>query len=132
MNYTAETDAAGRHVLPDLARSFALIGIALVNVSVIAYPMMSGYLDGGLRSPADYGADFLVSALFLFKSYTLFAFMFGVGFAYQIMSAEKYGANFKAQYIRRILGLLAFGALNIVFLFAGDISSSVWLLQAGV
>lgn len=33
MSYTAESQAAGRHILPDLTRAFAVLGIVLVNVA---------------------------------------------------------------------------------------------------
>lgn len=121
MGYFEQSQQSGREILPDLVRSFALIGIALVNVGVLAYPMMTGYFDGGLRTGADQAAMFGVNALFLMKSYTLFAFMFGVGFAYQIASAQKRGARFGAQYTRRIIGLLLLGLLHVAFLFQGDI-----------
>jgi len=107
--------------MPDLVRAVALIGIALVNVSVIAYPLMGGYLHGGLNSAIDHIAFFLVMALCTMKFYPLFSFMFGVGFAYQMKSADRAGAGFGGRYFRRILGLLLFGLLNITFLFQGDI-----------
>ncbi len=121
MDYRGQSAAAGRHVLPDLTRACALIGIALVNVGYIAWPLITGYHDGGLGTPSDDAAYFGVNALFLFKSYSLFAFMFGVGFAYQIASAERRGASFAGQYWRRIAGLLGFGFLHVALLFQGDI-----------
>lgn len=121
MNYAEESQAAGRHVFPDLARAFALFGIAVVNVGIIAYPMMLSYLDGGLRTDGDHAAHFGVAAFFMLKSYTLFSFMFGVGFAYQMQAAERRGIGFSGRYWRRILGLLAFGLINVAFLFQGDI-----------
>ena len=39
-----------RHLMPDLVRAIALIGIALVNVSIIAYPLAGGYINGGFHS----------------------------------------------------------------------------------
>ncbi len=122
MSYLQETKAAGREIFPDLARAFALIGIALVNVGYFAYaPAMGGYADGGLNSGLDHGAYFGVNALFLSKSYTLFSFMFGVGFAYQMASAERAGAGFAGRYWRRIIGLFFFAAINITLFFQGDI-----------
>ena len=121
MNYLEQSQAAGRHIFPDLVRAFALIGIVLVNVGVIAYPMMNGYADGGLNTPLDEAAMFSTTAFFLFKSYTLFSFMFGVGFAYQILSAERRGASFAGRYWRRIIGLLVLGLLHVVLIFQGDI-----------
>ena len=121
MSYSQQSADTGRHVMPDLVRAVALIGIALVNVSVIAYPLMGGYLHGGLNTSIDSAAFFLVMAFFTMKFYPLFSFMFGVGFAYQMRSAQKSGKIFAGRYFRRILGLILFGLINIAFLFQGDI-----------
>ncbi|MEL6666425.1 MAG: DUF418 domain-containing protein [Pseudomonadota bacterium] len=121
MSYAQETKDANREIFPDLARAFALLGICLVNVGVIAWPMMSGYGVEGIVTSIDQAAFFSVNAFFLMKSYTLFSFMFGVGFAYQMQSAERRGVGFAGRYWRRILGLLAFGLINVAFLFQGDI-----------
>lgn len=122
MTYLEESKAAGRHIFPDLARAWALFGIALVNVAMFSYPMMKGgYHLGGLETGVDQAAYFGVDALFLMKSYTLFSFMFGVGFAYQIMSAERAAASFAGRYWRRIIGLFFFAAINIALFFQGDI-----------
>lgn len=122
MSYLQETRDAGREIFPDLARAWALIGIALVNVGVLAWPMASGYnYEGAILGQADKTAAFLVYAFFMMKSYSLFSFMFGVGFAYQMKSAERRGIGFAGRYWRRIIGLLAFGVLNAAFFFIGDI-----------
>ena len=117
-----EMPATTRQLLPDLVRAFALFGICVVNVGVMAWPMASMYhYPGGLTGPIDEAAFFAISALFLFKSYSLFSLMFGVSFAYQMESAARRGVGFAGRYWRRIVGLLAFGILNIVCLFVGDI-----------
>ena len=122
MSYLQETKDAGRHVFPDLARAWALFGIALVNVGLFAWPAMKGgYAAGGLETTLDQTAFFGVNALFALKSYTLFSFMFGVGFAYQMMSADRASASFAGRYWRRIVGLFFFAAINIVLFFQGDI-----------
>ena len=118
MTYLEETRAAGREIFPDLARAFALIGIALVNVAIFSHPMMTGYTD---LQGADQWAYFWVNSLFLLKSYTLFSFMFGVGFAYQMMAAERRSVGFAGRYWRRILGLLILGLLHVALAFQGDI-----------
>ncbi|MEO0467493.1 MAG: DUF418 domain-containing protein [Pseudomonadota bacterium] len=130
--YDEDTASAGRQVLPDLVRAWALFGICVVNVGVLAYPMASSYHGGGLGTSADTAAFFLVNALFMMKSYSLFSFMFGVGFAYQIDSAERRGVGFAGRYWRRILGLLAFGILNIALFFFGDILVIYAVLGAGL
>lgn len=129
MNDRSETPV-DRALFPDLARACALIGIAVVNVGLFAYPSTIGYSAGGLRSPIDEIAWFTVAALFLFKSYTLFSVMFGVGFAHQLDAAARVGASFAARYWRRLAGLLAFGALNIAAFFYGDILVIYALLGA--
>lgn len=112
---------SGRELFPDLARACALCGIALVNVTLFAYPGVTGYPAGALATPWDQAAWFLVAALFLYKSYTLFSFMFGVGFAQQQSAAQRSDAGFGARYARRMLGLLLLGVANIALLFYGDI-----------
>lgn len=121
MSYLQETRDAGREVFPDLARAFALMGIALVNVAVFSHPMMGGYSADGPLVGADKWSYFGVNAFFLMKSYTLFSFMFGVGFAYQMKAAERRGVGFSGRYWRRIIGLLVLGLLHVALLFQGDI-----------
>ncbi|RIJ21374.1 DUF418 domain-containing protein [Henriciella barbarensis] len=118
MTYLEETKAAGREIFPDLARAFALIGIALVNVAIFSHPMTTGYAN---LQGADQWASFGVNSFFLLKSYTLFSFMFGVGFAYQMMAAERRSVGFAGRYWRRILGLLILGLLHVALAFQGDI-----------
>jgi uncharacterized protein len=112
---------SARELFPDLARACALCGIALVNVTLFAYPGVTGYPVAALATPWDQAAWFLVAALFLYKSYTLFSFMFGVGFAQQQSAAQRSDASFGARYARRMLGLLLLGVANIALLFYGDI-----------
>jgi len=121
MDHEQTKASTARQTMPDLARAISLVGIALVNVAVISYPLMGAYIYGGLNSAPDNIAYFAVNALFLMKTYTLFAFMFGVGFAYQIQSAQRAGVGFHGRYFRRIVGLALLGLLNIAFLFQGDI-----------
>lgn len=110
-----------RYLMPDLVRAVALIGIALVNLSVISYPLAGGYIHGGLHTTLDSMAFFLVMGLCTMKFYPLFSFMFGVGFAYQMKFADRAGVSFGWQYLRRIIGLAVFGFLNIALLFQGDV-----------
>ena len=107
--------------MPDLVRAFAILGIVLVNVAYFAYPGEVTYHGGGLRTPLDNIAYFITNSFFLFKSYTLFSFMFGVGVAYQIISAQKRKAAFGPRYTRRIIGLLVLGIAHVSFGFIGDI-----------
>jgi uncharacterized protein len=121
MSHIEQSQSAERHVLPDLVRAFAVIGIVLVNVAYFAYPGEVTYHDGGLKTGLDHAAYFGVNALFLFKAYTLFSFMFGAGLAYQMMSAERRGIPFGRRYFRRMLGLLLLGIAHVSVAFMGDI-----------
>jgi len=132
MSYIEDNARSGRILLPDLVRAFALLGIVLVNVAYFAFPSDVTYHAGGLNSPKDHAAYFAVNALFLFKSYTLFSFMFGVGLAYQMMSAERRGTAFKPSYFRRMLGLVILGILHVTLAFQGDILIFYGILGAAL
>ncbi len=121
MSYLEDNERSGRILLPDLVRAFALLGIVFVNVAYFAFPGEVTYHAGGLHTALDSAAYFGVNALFLFKSYTLFSFMFGVGLAYQMISAERRGAAFKPAYFRRMLSLVVLGILHVTLAFQGDI-----------
>jgi uncharacterized protein len=110
-----------RQPLPDLVRAFALFGIAVVNVDYFAHPSGDGLLQRGLGSPLDRALWWVVATVFLLKSYSLFAMMFGYGFGRQMRAAESQGARFPGRHARRMLGLLLLGLLNAAFLFFGDI-----------
>lgn len=132
MSYLEDNSRSGRVILPDLVRAFALIGIALVNVAYFAFPGELTYHAGGLNSGLDNGAYFGVNALFLFKSYTLFSFMFGVGLAYQMFSAERRAVSFSAGYFRRMTGLIVLGILHVTLAFQGDILIFYGVLGVGL
>lgn len=121
MTYIEDNARTGRIILPDLVRAFALFGIVLVNVAYFAYPGEVTYHAGGLTNGLDKSAYFAINSLFLFKSYTLFSFMFGVGLVYQMMSAERQGISFGPRYFRRMLGLILLGILHVSVAFVGDI-----------
>ncbi len=121
MNYLAQNTKSHRVILPDLVRAFALFGIAVVNVAYFANPMGDYNFTGSVDQPIDQWAFMAVNSVFLMKSYTLFSFMFGVGFAYQMSAANRQSASFDTRYWRRIMGLFVLGFLNVIFLFQGDI-----------
>jgi len=132
MNYLEENSRTGRILLPDLVRAFALLGIVLVNVAFMAFPVETTYHAGGLNSRWDHAAYFSVNSLFLLKSYTLFSFMFGVGLAHQMISAERHGRSFGPAYFRRMLGLIVLGVLHVTLAFHGDILIFYGFLGAGL
>jgi uncharacterized protein len=110
-----------RQPLPDLVRAFALFGIAVVNVDFFAHATAGGVMTAGWNTPADQVLWWAIASVFLMKSYSLFALMFGFGFEQQRSAAAADGAGFAGRYARRMTGLLALGLLNILALFYGDI-----------
>lgn len=114
----------------DALRGFALLGILLTNI--VAF---SGYafLDpaGQAQLPwsaADGVLNYLEHALIEAKFYSLFSFLFGLGFAVQLRRAEARGGDFKAVFRRRMGWLLAFGLSHAIFIWFGDILNFYALL----
>lgn len=110
-----------RALMPDYLRLFALFGIVVVNVQAMAYPLLAGFDGGDPLTAVDAVAVWLVEGLALLKSYGLFSFMFGVGLAFQIRSAERRGLAFGPLYRNRMLGLLLLGVAHGCLFFSFDV-----------
>jgi uncharacterized protein len=99
----------------DMVRGFALFGVMLVNM-----------YNFGASSPLDWMAPidelaFSVKRIFFeTKSWRLFSFLFGFGFALQMLRAEERGARFLPFYLRRLVVLLVIG-MGHKLLYGGDI-----------
>lgn len=98
--------------LVDVLRGFAMFGVLLAN--------FWGH-RGTLLPRADavaYGAlDLLVWDSF----YPLFAFLFGLSFAVQLLRAQERGRSVTHLYVRRLLVLFVIGAAHAILLWDGDI-----------
>ncbi|MCP3819580.1 DUF418 domain-containing protein [Streptomyces sp. A3M-1-3] len=118
----------GRRILEvDALRGFALCGIFLVNVLVMAGP----YEPAGGVAPAtgpDLVAQWLVTAFVATKFYLLFSFLFGYSFTLQMTSAERAGARFAPRMLRRLLALFVLGVLHAALLYTGDILTTYAVL----
>jgi uncharacterized protein len=90
--------------LLDVLRGFALFGILQVN-----WPDWRGTLGNILT--------FLVDD----KMRTIYSFLFGLGFAIQLIRAQERGRPFALRYAWRSLLLLAIGCLHFAFIWQGDI-----------
>ncbi len=98
---TANAIAADRdrlHVL-DVLRGIALMGMFFVHFSMFS--------SGG--GPADTVYQSVVALFFEERFWTMFAILFGVGFAIQLRRADARGGPFVANYLRRIGTLAVFG-----------------------
>ncbi|RDZ29181.1 DUF418 domain-containing protein [Lysobacter silvisoli] len=114
--------AADRLHALDAVRGIALLGIWLMNVESFTTSMLdagSG-IDPG-QGLADRLADGFVYLFVQGKFWTLFALLFGMGFAVMSQRAQAAGAAFGPIYLRRSLGLLAIGLLHAILLWSGDV-----------
>jgi uncharacterized protein len=100
----------------DILRGFALFGV------LVAYAVWS------LGNPPvdSYGAvdrilEAILSALVDTKFYTIFAFLFGLGFSIQLTRAEARSVSIVPVYCRRLLALLLIGLAHALLLRNGDI-----------
>lgn len=110
----------------DIARGFALFGILIINITVFASPGTVPVLN-----QTGTWTDRLVGALLLTfvesKFFTLFSFLFGIGFAIQLLRAERKQTSsadenrFVTFFRRRLFFLGLFGVAHIVLLWEGDI-----------
>ncbi|WP_423800518.1 DUF418 domain-containing protein [Neobacillus sp. SAB-20_R2A] len=93
----------------DYLRGFALLGIILVNIG----PLLSA------KTPAPHSLDASYwRFLYLFiegRFYTIFTFLFGVGFYIFITRAKAKGMNGYVLFLRRIAILFVFGLIHVRF-----------------
>ncbi|GIG91081.1 DUF418 domain-containing protein [Plantactinospora endophytica] len=129
---TATAATAPRTRIPDLdaLRAFALLGILVVNITFAATGFSMNVTDPAYDSWLDDAVRWLNLSFFGMKFYLLFSFMFGYSFVLQTQAAARAGAEFRPRMVRRLLGLLALGAINMVFLMSGDILTVYALLGA--
>ncbi|MGE6537012.1 DUF418 domain-containing protein [Bacillus luti] len=103
----------------DIIRGIAVLGIFLVNWPVIA-GVDSRDITGiyeGIDSYIRLFYDMFIQT----KFYTIFSFLFGLGFYIFMNRAEAKTERPKMLFVRRLLILLLFGFLHYVLLWDGDI-----------
>ncbi|HVR97841.1 MAG TPA: DUF418 domain-containing protein [Thermoanaerobaculia bacterium] len=107
----------------DVLRGFALLWIFTFNVFIFSGYEFLG--DDEARALATYPLDTTVKFLrHLFienKDFSLFAFIFGIGFGLMASRADSAGRSVVPLFLRRQGVLLAFGLAHAVFLWGGDI-----------
>jgi uncharacterized protein len=114
---------AERIIILDILRGFSLLGIMFVNVSALQSPADFFYVDWSDITPWSYGIKVAGLILIQGKFYSLFAFLFGVGFAIQIASSKRSKRRFIVCFLCRLLVLFVIGLLHFVFVWDGDILS---------
>lgn len=106
----------------DIIRGFAVFGILFVNMAWFNSPFYLFFTDlGWWTGPADRIAGWLIGFFAEGKFYSLFSFLFGIGFALHLARIESRGVRFVPLYRRRLLVLLCIGLFHGLFLWAGDI-----------
>jgi len=120
-----------RIALVDALRAVALAGILLVNIQSFAWgagdPL--GFFAGP-PGPADAAVHLLTGTFVATKFLSIFAFLFGLGFALQWRSLRRRMApdDARAAYRRRLGFLLALGLAHGVLLYFGDILAAYALV----
>jgi uncharacterized protein len=120
----APVTSTDRVVELDVLRGVALFGVLLMNIVGFAHNDMMATEQQLLVLPTaaiDGALNQLLAWLVESKAYTIFAFLFGLGFYVQLQRASSRGGDFDAIYLRRLTVLFAFGVLHTLFLWAWDI-----------
>jgi uncharacterized protein len=124
VNEPAPVSATERVQLMDVLRGVALFGVFLVNfTSFASAPIMATeqQLLSLPTAPLDLTLFDVLEWLFTDKANTLFAFLFGLGFALQVQRLEGRGVDFEALYRRRLTVLLVIGVVHFFFVWTWDI-----------
>lgn len=107
--------------LLDIWRGFAIFGILIVNMAIFMAP---NFLPTAAPPPLpwyDQTVKYLLHFFAQGKFFTIFSFLFGLGFALQLTRAEAAGRDIRSFYPRRLLSLLVFGVLHFLLFWEGDI-----------
>lgn len=121
-----------RIVTVDMLRGFALFGILLVNMALFKAPAISQASATTSTSLLDQIAAQAINIFAEGKFFTLFSFLFGLGFSLQLLRAQQRGQPFAPFYLRRLLVLLLIGIAHATLLWYGDILVSYALIGAGI
>ena len=115
--------AGERITLIDVVRGFALYGVLLGNLiwitqeGAVAPAQVAALPTAAIDRIVKYGVEFFID----WKFYTLFSFLFGLGFSVQLMRSERRGVAVLPVYGRRLGVLLGFGLVHAYLVWYGDI-----------
>jgi uncharacterized protein len=106
----------------DILRGMALFGILAANMRGFSAPI-EVYFNVGrwFHLAPDQWTQVFIDTFIQRKFVTLFSFMFGMGFAVQLMRAQAKGARFLSFYPRRLAALALFGLIHGIVIWSGDI-----------
>ncbi|MCH5312488.1 MAG: DUF418 domain-containing protein [Prevotella sp.] len=106
-----------RHLILDILRGFALMGIALANYPEFAlWTFLSSEQQATMpTAETDKIVRFLQYLLVDGKFYTIFSLLFGVGFS---LILNRHGISL---FLRRMIVLVCIGFVHLMFIWSGDI-----------
>jgi uncharacterized protein len=116
----------------DIVRGFALFGVLLVNLTMMHTSRVGFSVSRRDLEGLNYLSALAIEIFFQGKFYTTFSILFGLGF-YLFMNRHRAGAfsgsrwteghpgEMSYYFIRRMLVLLVFGIVHMVFVWHGDI-----------
>src|SRR5512132_3712064 len=110
-----------RFQLLDVLRGFCLLGVLWSNLND-----HYGALDP--TTPVDRVLQFIQSSLVEERFYSMLGFLFGSGFAIQLVRAQERGVDVRSTFYRRMTALLALGVIHGLLIWHGDILTTYALL----
>ncbi|MFN8375062.1 MAG: DUF418 domain-containing protein [Anaerolineae bacterium] len=117
----APVQRAERIDVLDILRGYALFAILIGNMETIRVPYFTpGYVES-TRTAIDQLAFNFIHTTLGTELYLVFSFLFGLGFAVQIMRAKAKGIQSNALYLRRMGALFLIGVLHYLLIWDGDI-----------
>ncbi|MCC5911932.1 MAG: DUF418 domain-containing protein [Clostridiaceae bacterium] len=113
----------------DIIRGFALFGVLLVNVVYFSQIPFANAVSGltvmtnplNINSLVDRIAAIFIQLFAEGKFYTIFSFLYGLGFYIFMKRAEEKGLSPKSLFRKRMFALFVFGLLNLGLVWYGDI-----------
>jgi len=106
----------------DVLRGLALFGVLAANVHQL---FSTHWIRPDLvmdPTPLDAAAAYFVELVIAGKAMTMLTFLFGLGFASQLLRADERGEDARPLFVRRLAALFLFGACHVTLLWWGDVT----------